>query len=70
MGVGLKKTKPGHIRAAIFGDFLETLDAVSADKATPDMQIDAVPEDATPPREAGEAVAPVRQVPRTDPPVH
>ena len=37
---------------------------------TPDMQIDDVPEDALPPREQGEPVAPVNQVPRTDPPVH
>ena len=34
------------------------------------MQIDDVPEDAMPPREPGEPVAPVNQVPRTDPPVH
>ena len=45
---------------------VRNLEAVS----TSDMQIDDVPEDAMPPREAGEAVAPVRQVPRTDPPVH
>ena len=37
---------------------------------TPDMQIDDVPEDALPPRNPGEPVAPVRQIPRTDPPVH
>ncbi|KLI64723.1 metallophosphoesterase family protein [Aurantiacibacter marinus] len=37
---------------------------------TPDMMIDDVPEDAMPPREAGEPVAPVGRVPRTDPPVH
>jgi 3',5'-cyclic AMP phosphodiesterase CpdA len=37
---------------------------------TPDMQIDDVPENALPPREPGEPVAPVNQVPRTDPPVH
>ena len=37
---------------------------------TPDMQIDDVPENALPPRRPGEPVAPVRQVPRTDPPVH
>ena len=37
---------------------------------TPDMMIDDVPPDAMPPRQAGEPVAPVRQVPRTDPPVH
>lgn len=34
------------------------------------MKIDAVPEDATPPREPGEPVAPVNAVPRVDPPVH
>ena len=37
---------------------------------TADMQIVDVPEDAMPPREPGEPVAPVNQVPRTDPPVH
>ena len=36
---------------------------------TPDMQIDAVPENALPPREAGEPVAPVNAVPAVDPPV-
>lgn len=37
---------------------------------TADMMIDDVPEDAKPPRDPGEPIAPVRQVPRTDPPVH
>jgi len=37
---------------------------------TPDMQIDDVPENALPPRTPEEPVAPVNQVPRTDPPVH
>lgn len=37
---------------------------------TRSMQIDDVPENALPPREPGEPVAPVNQVPRTDPPVH
>ncbi|HTM96475.1 MAG TPA: metallophosphoesterase [Croceibacterium sp.] len=37
---------------------------------TRDMQIEDVPENALPPREPGEPVAPVNQVPRTDPPVH
>lgn len=37
---------------------------------TPDMQIEEVPEDALPPREPGEPVAPVGRVPPTDPPVH
>lgn len=35
-----------------------------------DLRIEAVPEDATPPRQPGEPVAPVGRVPRTDPPVH
>lgn len=37
---------------------------------TCDMQIDDVPENALPPREPGEPVAPVNRVPRVDPPVH
>ena len=37
---------------------------------TPQMMIDDVPPDALPPRTPGEPVAPIRQVPRTDPPVH
>lgn len=41
-----------------------------SDLETRDMQIDDVPEDAMPPREPGDPVAPVRQVPRVDPPVH
>ncbi|MEW4449378.1 metallophosphoesterase [Qipengyuania sp. JC766] len=39
------------------------------DVATRDMMIDDVPEDAMPPRNPGDPVAPVRQIPRTDPPV-
>jgi 3',5'-cyclic AMP phosphodiesterase CpdA len=38
--------------------------------STPDMQIEAVPPDAMPPRKPGEPVAPVRMVPEVDPPVH
>ena len=37
---------------------------------TPDMLIDDVPEDAMPPRNPGEPVAPVRQIPEIDPPVY
>ena len=40
------------------------------DVDTRDMQIDDVPENALPPRQEGEPVAPVRQVPRVDPPIH
>ncbi|GGE04209.1 metallophosphoesterase [Tsuneonella deserti] len=40
------------------------------DVPTEAMKIEQVPEDAMPPREPGEPVAPVGAVPRTDPPVH
>lgn len=41
-----------------------------AELPTPAMQIDDVPENALPPREPGEPVAPANAVPRVDPPVH
>lgn len=41
-----------------------------AELPTCDMQIDDVPENAMPPREPGEPVAPANAVPRVDPPVH
>ena len=37
---------------------------------TPEMQIEAIPEDAMPPREPGAPVAPVHHVTAVDPPVH
>lgn len=40
-----------------------------AELPTPDMQIDDVPENALPPREPGDPVAPANQIPRVDPPV-
>ncbi|MXO60468.1 metallophosphoesterase [Altererythrobacter salegens] len=40
------------------------------DLPTSAMQVDAVPEDAMPPRKPGEPVAPVGAVPPVDPPVH
>jgi 3',5'-cyclic AMP phosphodiesterase CpdA len=40
------------------------------DVSTRDMMIEDVPEDATPPRNAADPVAPVADIPRTDPPVH
>jgi 3',5'-cyclic AMP phosphodiesterase CpdA len=40
------------------------------DVPTEQMQLSEVPEDAMPPREPGEPVAPVATVPRIDPPVH
>jgi 3',5'-cyclic AMP phosphodiesterase CpdA len=40
------------------------------DVPTEDMMIQDVPEDARPPRDPGDPIAPVGKVPRTDPPVH
>ena len=52
------------------GERLDVIVRSIDDVPTADMMIDEVPEDAMPPRRAGDPVAPVRQVPRTDPPVH
>lgn len=66
----LRSTPPSFNELAWDGDLL-TVRARNLDEVpTEDMQIDDVPENALPPREPGEPVAPVHQVPRTDPPVH
>jgi 3',5'-cyclic AMP phosphodiesterase CpdA len=66
----LRSTPPSFNEIKWDGKML-TVRARNLDEVpTPDMQIDDVPEDALPPREQGEPVAPVNQVPRTDPPVH
>jgi len=66
----LRSTPPSFNEIAWDGEAL-TVRVRSLDEVpTPEMQIDDVPEDALPPREPGEPVAPVNQVPRTDPPVH
>lgn len=66
----LRSTPPSFNELAWDGDVL-TVRARNLDEVpTEDMQIDDVPENALPPREPGEPVAPVHQVPRTDPPVH
>ena len=66
----LRSTPPSFNELTISGGKIavkvRNLEAV----ATADMQIDAVPPDAMPPREAGEPVALVGAVPRVDPPVH
>jgi 3',5'-cyclic AMP phosphodiesterase CpdA len=66
----LRSTPPSFNEIGWDGETL-TVRVRSLDEVpTPEMQIDDVPEDALPPREPGEPVAPVNQVPRTDPPVH
>lgn len=66
----LRSTPPSFNELVWDGETL-TVRARNLDEVpTRDMQIADVPENALPPREPGEPVAPVGQVPRTDPPVH
>ena len=66
----LRSTPPSFNEIGWDGDNLTVRVRNLDEVPTPEMQIDDVPEDALPPREPGEPVAPVNQVPRTDPPVH
>ena len=66
----VRSTPPSFNELTWNGERLEVTVRNLDDVETEDMQIDDVPEDATPPREPGDPVAPVNQVPRTDPPVH
>ncbi|HEX7711667.1 MAG TPA: metallophosphoesterase [Sphingomonadaceae bacterium] len=52
------------------GSSLEVCVRNIADIPTAAMQVRQVPEDALPPRAPGEPIAPVKAVPRLDPPVH
>lgn len=65
----VRSTPPSFNELTWDGDRLEVRVRNLQDVDTPDMMISDVPEDAMPPREPGEPVAPVNQVPRTDPPV-
>jgi len=66
----LRSTPPSFNEITWDGETLAVRVRSLDEVPTPDMQIDDVPEDALPPREPGEPVAAVNQVPRTDPPVH
>ena len=66
----VRSTPPSFNELAWDGSKLTVRVRNLEDVSTGDMMIDDVPENAMPPREAGEPVAPVNQVPRTDPPVH
>lgn len=65
----IRSTPPSFNEIVVGADAItvtvRNLEAVS----TPDMQIDAIPDDALPPRQPGEPVAPVGAVPAVDPPV-
>lgn len=66
----LRSTPPSFNELTWDGEVLKVHVRNLDEVPTPAMQIDDVPENALPPREPGEPVAPVNQVPRTDPPVH
>ena len=61
---------------ASYNEITVTADAItvrvcnSAEVPTDQMQLDAVPKNALPPRQPGEPVAPIGAVPKVDPPVH
>ena len=65
-----RSTPPSFNELTWNGETLEVRVRNLQDVATSEMMIDDVPEDAMPPRKPGEPVAPVGDVPRTDPPVH
>jgi len=66
----IRSTPPSFNELAIDGARIDVRVRNLAQVSTADMQIDAVPPDALPPRAAGEPVAPVAAVPPVDPPVH
>jgi 3',5'-cyclic AMP phosphodiesterase CpdA len=66
----IRSTPPSFNEITWDGERLDVRVRSLNEVPTRDMLIDDVPEDALPPREPGEPVAPIHQVPRTDPPVH
>lgn len=65
-----RSTPPSFNELVWDGESLDVSVRNLQDVDTADMQIDDVPENALPPRQLGEPVAPIRQIPRVDPPVH
>ena len=66
----VRSTPPSFNELHWDGEGLKVRARNLGDVRTRDMQIDDVPEDAMPPRQPGEPVAPIANVPPTDPPVH
>lgn len=66
----IRSTPPSFNELVIEGDDIRVTARNLEKVPTADMQIEAIPEDAMPPRDAGEPVAPVNRVPAEDPPVH
>jgi 3',5'-cyclic AMP phosphodiesterase CpdA len=66
----IRSTPPSFNELTWDGERLRVEVRNLAELSTPEMQIDDVPENALPPRQPGEPVAPANAVPRVDPPVH
>lgn len=66
----LRSTPPSFNQITIEGGAVRVETRNLERIATPDMQIDDVPDDAMPPRQPGEPVPPVAAIPARDPPVH
>ncbi|MFN3424391.1 MAG: metallophosphoesterase family protein [Novosphingobium meiothermophilum] len=66
----VRSTPPGFNELTLEADRLTVRVRNMAHVPTPDMMIEDVPENALPPREPGDPVAPVHAVPAIDPPVH
>lgn len=66
----IRSTPANFNRLTIGASGIEVVVRNRQAQASEAMQIDTVPENALPPREAGEPVAPVAAVPPVDPPVH
>lgn len=66
----VRSTPPSFNELRILGDRIEVRVRNLEKVPTPAMQIEAVPENALPPRRPEEPVAPVGMVPAVDPPVH
>lgn len=66
----IRSTPPSFNEIVIDGPMLRVRVRNLADVATSEMQIGDVPEDAMPPRDREDPVAPVGLVPPVDPPVH
>ncbi|PZQ52995.1 MAG: metallophosphoesterase [Novosphingobium pentaromativorans] len=66
----IRSTPPSFNEITIEGNEIRVVARNLEQVPTPAMQIDQVPENALPPREPDEPVAPVGAVPPVDPPVH
>ena len=66
----IRSSPPSFNQLTIEGDRIEVQVRNLGDVPTAEMQIERVPENALPPRQPEDPVAPVSTIPATDPPVH